>query len=199
MLKVGLTGGIGSGKSTIAAMFEALGIPVYYADDAAKEIMNEDEELKLEIISLFGSESYTEGKLNRKFIASLVFNDKSKLESLNALVHPATIRAADKWMQKQSSPYVIKEAALIFESGSQDQLDYVIGVFAPQTLRIHRVMKRDGVTKDEVLKRMSNQIDDEIKMRLCNFVIKNDDYEAVLPQVLDLHNKLIGETTGVLM
>ena len=192
MLKVGLTGGIGSGKSTVATIFEALGIPVYYADEAAKEIMNEDEDLKSEIISLFGPESYSEGKLNRKYIASLVFNNKPKLDALNAIVHPATIRAAEKWMQNQSAPYLIKEAALIFESGSQDQLDYVIGVHAPQTLRLLRVMKRDGVTKEEVLKRMDNQIDEEIKMRLCNFVIENDEQNAVLPQVLDLHKKLIG-------
>ena len=155
-----------------------------------KGIANED--LKSEITSLFGPDSYSEGKLNRKYIASLVFNNKPKLDALNAIVHPATIRAAEKWMQNQSAPYLIKEAALIFESGSQDQLDYVIGVHAPQTLRLLRVMKRDGVTKEEVLKRMDNQIDEEIKMRLCNFVIENDEQNAVLPQVLDLHKKLIG-------
>lgn len=191
MIKVGLTGGIGSGKSTIAKAFETLGIPVYYADEAAKNIMNEDDGLKKQIIHLFGPEAYSNGLLNKAFISSIVFNDPEKLEHLNALVHPATIHAANTWLQQQKTPYAIKEAALIFESGAQEHLDYVIGVYAPEALRLQRVMQRDKCTRDEVLARMRRQIDEEMKMKLCDFVIKNDEQELVMPQVLGLHERLV--------
>ena len=191
LLKIGLTGGIGSGKSLVARIFEALGIPVYYADTAAKDIMNNDEVLRAEIIEHFGAAAYAEGVLNRKYIASKVFENKEQLAILNSFVHPATIRDAERWMQRQKAPYTIKEAALIFESGSQEYLDYVIGVYAPKTLRILRTMQRDNITRDEVLKRMNNQINEEIKMRLCDFVIYNDEQKAILPQVLALHEQLL--------
>ena len=159
MLRVGLTGGIGSGKSTVAKIFEVLGIPVYYADAAAKRLMNEDDELKKNIIAHFGNESYKNDQLNRSYISSLVFNNKAKLELLNSLTHPATIRDANKWMQQQTSPYAIKEAALIFESGSAEHLDHIIGVYTPAPLRIRRIVQRDNTTREEVLQRMSRQID----------------------------------------
>lgn len=187
MLQIGLTGGIGSGKSTIAKVFETLGIPVYYADDASKKLMNEDKELKKQIIRHFGDASYTDNQLNRSYIASVVFADKTKLELLNNLVHPATIRDAKRWMKEQNAPYAIKEAALIFESGSAEGLDYIIGVFAPQALRIKRTMDRDNVTKEAVINRMQNQVDEAMKMRLCDFVIYNDEQQLVIPQVLKLH------------
>jgi dephospho-CoA kinase len=190
-LRIGLTGGIGSGKSTVAKVFEVLGIPVYYADEAAKRIMNEDEELKAQIVQHFGAAAYTNHQLNRKYIASLVFNNKERLEQLNNLVHPATIRDGERWMQQQTTPYAIKEAALIFESGVQAYLDYVIGVAAPAALRIHRTMKRDNIGRDEVLSRMNQQIQEVIKMRLCDFVITNDEQQAVIPQVIALHEKLL--------
>lgn len=191
MLKVGLTGGIGSGKSTVARIFELLDIPVYYADAAAKTIMNEDEKLKTAILTHFGKEAYTDGHLNRKYLSSAVFAHPEKLELLNSLVHPATIVAAERWMQQQRSPYVIKEAALIFESGSQEGLDIVIGVFAPAQLRVLRTMNRDNISREGVLKRMSNQIDDGLKMKLCDFVIYNDEQQLLLPQVLALHERLL--------
>lgn len=187
MLHIGLTGGIGSGKSTIAKVFETLGIPVYYADDASKKLMNEDKELKKQIIRHFGDASYTDNQLNRSYIASVVFADKTKLELLNSLVHPATIRDAKRWMNEQNAPYAIKEAALIFESGSAEGLDYIIGVFAPQALRIKRTMDRDNVTREAVINRMQNQVDEAMKMRLCDFVIYNDEQQLVIPQVLKLH------------
>ena len=146
MLKVGLTGGIGSGKSMVARIFEILGAPVYYADDAARRLQNEDPELKRRITGIFGDEAYTDGTLDRKYISGIVFRDKEKLDQLNALVHPATIQDAARWMKQQNAPYSIKEAALIFESGAQSELDYVIGVSAPEHLRIKRTMERDAIS-----------------------------------------------------
>ena len=191
MLKIGITGGIGSGKSTVARVFEHLGIPVYNADTAAKRLMEEDPDLRAAILQTFGAETFLHGRLNRPYLASLVFNNREKLNALNALVHPATIRDGINWMERQTAPYALKEAALIFESGSQNELDYVIGVSAPQALRIHRVMKRDGVSREEVLRRMANQIDESLKMKLCDFVIVNDDRRLVIPQVLSLHQQLL--------
>ena len=195
-LKIGITGGIGSGKTTVARIFEVLGIPVYYADDAAKRIMNEDSFLREEIIKNFGERSYTEGKLNREYLASIVFNDKKKLSVLNSLVHPATIRNSAQWMKCQNTPYAIREVALIFESGVQDQLDYVIGVSAPTELRIERAMQRDKLSRQQVLDRMDRQINETIKMRLCDFVIVNDTKKPVIAQVLKLHEKLLDIAKG---
>lgn len=191
MLKIGLTGGMGSGKTTVSKIFSVLGIPVFYADEAAKAIMNENAALKEGIINLFGKEAYTNNILNRKYISGIVFKDKFKLEQLNALVHPITIAAADEWANAQSSAYIIKEAALMFESPAAANLDYVIGVYAPQHLRLQRVMNRDNVSREAVLARMNNQLDETIKMKLCDFVIVNDEQTAVLPQVLDLHKKFL--------
>ncbi|MDB5250378.1 MAG: dephospho-CoA kinase, partial [Segetibacter sp.] len=171
MLKIGLTGGIGSGKSVVAAIFKVLGIPVFDADREAKVIMEKDEQLALSIQKIFGKESYTGQKLNRPFLANLVFNDPFKLEQLNSLVHPVTIEAADSWMDLQTTPYVIKEAALMFEAGSASSLDYIIGVHAPHAIRLKRVMERDHVTREQVLERMNRQISEVIKMKLCDFVV----------------------------
>ena len=191
MLKIGITGGIGSGKTTVAKVFEVLGIPVYYADDEAKRLMNTDEKLKEKIQLQFGNNVYKDGKLDRKHLSEIVFNNPEKLQLLNALVHPATLKDAEKWMQAQSTTYSLKEAALIFESGAHEHLDYVIGVTAPAPLRILRTMQRDGITREEVLARMDKQMDETIKMKLCDFVIKNDEQEMLLPQVLDLHKKFM--------
>lgn len=193
MLKVGITGGIGSGKSTVAKIFEVLGIPVYYADIAAKQLMHEDEALKQLLREHFGEAIYKDGKLDRSLLSSLVFNNKEKLELLNSLIHPATINAGLRWMEAQTTPYAIKEAALIFESGSQEHLDFVIGVYAPVALRIQRVMERDKITREEVQRRMQYQINEEMKMKLCNAVIVNDEQEMVIPQVLELHKKLLAQ------
>lgn len=190
-LRIGITGGIGSGKSTASQIFKVLGIPVFDADMAAKNIMNEDESLKQKIKQTFGEASYENGLLNRKYIAGIVFNDALKLETLNALVHPATIAMAEKWAQQQTTPYTVKEAALFFESGSAAGIDYIIGVYAPQHIRIRRVMQRDHITHEEVLARMSKQIDEEMKMKLCDFVVVNDEQQLLLPQVIALHEKFL--------
>lgn len=191
ILKIGLTGGLGSGKSTIAKIFEVLGIPVYYADAEAKRIMNSDPVLKADIIKHFGENSYENNQLNRAYLSSIVFNNKDKLTLLNSLVHPVTIRDSKEWINRQTTPYAIKEAALVFESGSQEYLDYVIGVSAPAHLRVHRAMQRDKLTRGEVHQRMSKQIEEVIKMHLCDFVIYNDEIKPVIPQVLELHKKLL--------
>ncbi|HWB94859.1 MAG TPA: dephospho-CoA kinase [Puia sp.] len=192
MLRVGLTGGIGSGKSTVAAIFQTLGIPVAYADLEARRLMNEDADLRASIIRHFGDGAYSGVTLNRKYLAERVFGDPARLELLNSLVHPVTIREGERWIQSLDGryPYAIREAALLFESRAAGHLDFIIGVYAPAALRIHRTMQRDRITREEVLARMRYQIDEDIKMRLCDAVIRNDDQHAVIPQVLALHEQL---------
>ncbi len=190
-LKVGITGGIGSGKSTVSKIFEILGIPIFNADDAAKRLMNTDAALKEKLVNEFGATIYTNGNLNRQVLAAVVFNDAGKLATLNAIVHPATIADAETWMKQQLTPYVIKEAALIFESGGDKNLDIVIGVFCPEVLRIQRVIARDSITKEAVINRMDKQMKEDKKMSLCNYIITNDDLILVIPQVLKIHNILL--------
>ncbi len=187
MLKIGLTGGIGSGKTTVAQIFEVLGIPVYYADKEAKRLMTSNHQLKLELIKSFGAEIYENGKLKSALLASIVFTDSQKLNLLNSLVHPATLLDAKEWMEKQTTPYSIKEAALIFEAGASEKLDFIIGVSAPEHIRIKRVMERDGISKEDVEKRLSNQLDENEKIKRCHFVVVNDEKELLTPQILKLH------------
>jgi dephospho-CoA kinase len=191
MYRVGLTGGIGSGKSTVARILETLGIPVYYADDAAKQIMNTDLGLRKEIQAHFGDAAYADGQLDRKYLAGIVFNDPEKLSLLNSLIHPVTIRHSEQWFCRQSAPYAVREAALLFESGASENLDFIIGVYAPKQLRLQRVIKRDGLTTEEIQKRMSRQINEEMKMKLCDAVIRNDEQQLVIPQVMEIHRLLL--------
>jgi len=191
VLRVGLTGGIGSGKSTIAQIFEVLGIPVYYADISAKKLMNENADLRSSITNIFGEQAYTNNILDRKYLSSIVFSDPAKLQQLNALVHPATKKDGEAWMLQQTTPYAIHEAALIFEAKVSDRLDLVIGVSSPIELRIKRAMERDKVSREEVLKRMDQQLDEEVKMSKCDFLLLNDEQQLLIPQVLELHKKLI--------
>jgi dephospho-CoA kinase len=194
MLRVGITGGIGSGKTTVARLFQLLGIPVYFADDEAKNLMNHDAALKQAIIAVFGEEAYNASGLNRALISSLAFSEPDKLNALNAIVHPAVIAHGEKWMLRQSAPYVLKEAALLFESGSNKQLDFVIGVTCSTELRIDRVVGRDGSSREAVLARMQKQMDEEEKMKLCDFIITNDEKTAIIPQVLRLHGQLLNQS-----
>lgn len=195
MVKVGLTGGIGSGKSTVAEIFKVLGIPVFDADARAKELMAHDPEIREGLIGLFGERVFNNGKLDRAYIASIVFNNQYELDRLNALVHPVTIRAAEVWANQQQAPYVVKEAALFFEAGSAEGMDVIVGVYAPDPIRIRRVMSRDQVTIDEVKARMKKQISEVIKMRLCDHVVLNDGLTLVIPQVLALHQQLLAKAS----
>ncbi|MEO8824180.1 MAG: dephospho-CoA kinase [Ginsengibacter sp.] len=191
MLRIGLTGGIGSGKSTVAHIFSVLGIPVYDADSSAKRLMSDDQNLKKKIIKHFGKDSYDEDRLNAKHLSEQVFRVPKKTELLNSIVHPATIKDAEEWVKKQNAPYIIKEAALIFESGSNKLLDKIIGVSSPLSLRIERTMKRNNITSSQVMDRINLQMNEEEKLRLCDYVIYNDEQQMLIPQVLQLHEKLL--------
>lgn len=194
MLKVGITGNIGSGKTTVSKLFKLIGIPVFYADEAAKTLMTTDAELIAGVKQAFGEESYLpDGTLNRKYIANIVFNDEKQLAKLNALVHPAVFRAFDNWAAAMPNdvPYVIKEAAILFESSSYKHCDKNIVVTAPLDMRIQRVTKRDQITREEVLYREARQFTEEKKIQLADYVIKNDESELLIPQVLELHETFL--------
>jgi len=193
MLKIGITGGIGSGKTTVSKVFEVLSVPVFYADDHAKRVMVEDDILVTAIKKEFGSEAYfAEGSLNRKYIANVVFNDSAKLEKLNAIVHPATFRAFDTWLaQVGDVPYILKEAALLFEASSYKLCDKAIMVYAPLEVRVNRVVQRDDISREEVLSRNAKQMSDEEKIKLADYTIINNDTELVIPQVLALHQQFL--------
>lgn len=193
MLKVGITGNIGSGKTTVSKVFEILGVPVFYADDAAKKVMVEDPILIDALKKEFGSESYfDDGSLNRKHIAGIVFNNEAELAKLNAIVHPAVFRAFDNWLAGiKNAPYVMKEAALLFESSSYKMCDKTIMITAPLELRINRVTQRDELTRAEIESRNARQFSEEKKVRLADFTIRNDDTKLIIPQVLELHKQLL--------
>ena len=190
MLNIGITGGIGSGKTTICRIFESLFVPVFNADDVAKKIMLTDTNLVEAIKVQFGREAYfASGELNRKFLSGIVFNDSRALQKLNELVHPAVIQAFDDWAVIQNNPYCLHEAAILFESGAYKSCDYSILVYAPEELRINRVKRRDGHSETEIRARMDKQMPEEEKEKLADFVIINDESTAVIPQVLKIHNR----------
>ncbi len=191
MFKVGITGGIGSGKSMVCQVFQALGIPVFDADKAAKFLMTNDASLVASIKELLGNDAYKNEQLNRSFIASKVFSNPSLLQALNKLVHPAVFEHSKQWLEAQTAQYVIKEAALFFESNSFKEMDFIIGVFAPENLRIQRAMQRDGLSEAAILERMNNQMDEKEKMKRCDQVIVNENETSVLSQVLSVHKELI--------
>lgn len=191
MKVIGLTGGIGSGKSTVARMFQELGVPVYIADDEAKKLMNEDKEVRTKIIKLFGDKAYNSSGLNRKFIASKVFDDKELLEKLNSVVHPAVAKHFEKWKVQQKAPYVIYEAAILFEKGGYKKCDYNILVTAPVNLRIERILLRDKVTVEEIQARMNNQWPDEKKEKMADVVLRNIDLSETKKDVLQIHKTFL--------
>jgi len=190
MMVVGLTGGIGSGKSTIAKAFAALGIAVFNSDEQAKALIANNAQVKEKIITAFGEEAYQNGEYNRAYIAQIVFNNSEKLAILNGIVHPALAKYFNQWAKKQTSPYVLKEAAILFESGSYKDCDYIITVTAPEEVRIARVMARDHCTEAQVRARMSQQWSDAQRIALSNAVIENVDLESAKEQVKRIHFQL---------
>ncbi|MCA6363544.1 MAG: dephospho-CoA kinase [Bacteroidetes bacterium] len=192
MLKIGITGGIGSGKTTVANLFARLGVPVFFADSETRMLQNTDATLRAELIAAFGAQTYQpDGSLNRTYLAQLVFADKAALQKINSIVHPAVARHFTVWCQAhQTHAYILKEAAILFESGSNNGLDGVIAVTAPETLRIERVMQRDNITEQDVRKRMANQWPEAEKLKRANWIIYNDG-RALEPQVEEIHHTLM--------
>ncbi|BAO77729.1 dephospho-CoA kinase [Winogradskyella sp. PG-2] len=191
MIIVGLTGGIGSGKTTISKHLESFGIPVYIADKEAKALMNRSKVIKRKLIKLFGKSAYKDEALNRPYLASKIFDDKALLEKMNAIVHPKVASHFKRWLKKQKAPYVIKEAAVIFENHLENQYNYIITVVADENLRIERVMKRDDTSKEKVESIISNQLSDEEKIKKSNFVIVNNDLDIAKRQVEKIHHQLL--------
>jgi len=194
-LKIGITGGIGAGKTTVCRIFEQLEIPVYYADIRAKDLMREEETLKKKIRQAFGWDAYEkDGELNRPYLAKIVFNDPRQLNILNQIVHPAVFDDYYKWVierEKEGHAYSVKEAALLLESGSYKQLDKIIVVTSPIDLRIERIMKRDHIRREEVLKRIENQLSDKERMEKADYVLKNGTNRSIIKQVMNLHKEFL--------
>ena len=195
MLKVGITGGIGSGKSIICQLFNRLEVPYYSADKEAKDLINHHLPIKKEIEKVFGNEIYnSQGNLDRKKVSELIFKDKVLLEKLNSIVHPQVQQHFKDWLSlNENQKYILKEAAILFESGTYKDLDFIITVIAPVELRINRVIKRDGLTIEQVKSVMKNQTSDEEKIKLSKYIIVNDDQELVIPQVLKIHNEILSK------
>lgn len=190
MYIVGITGGIGSGKTTVAKLFEAYEIPVYYADIEAKKLMNTNANIKTKLLKKFGNEVYLNNELNRAYLAQIVFNDKRKLATLNAIVHPEVRKHFKDWASKQQAPFVLKENAILYESGDATNCDSVIVVSAPKEVKIKRVMLRDNCTKEEVLARMNNQWTDEKKSQLADYTIINTELTKTIDQVEKTYQKI---------
>jgi len=191
MVVVGLTGGIGSGKTTVLRYFESLGVPVYIADIEAKALMNRSKVIKRKLTHLFGEQAYKDSKLNRPYLASKIFNDKSLLVKMNAIVHPKVASHFKRWIKKQDAPYVIKEAAIIFENKLESQYTYIITVVANEDLRIKRVIKRDNTSVEKIKSIISNQLPDEEKINKSDFVITNNDLDSTKAQAISIHKEIL--------
>ena len=191
MIIVGLTGGIGSGKTTVAKEFKALGVPVYIADDEAKNLMRKSKIIKRKLIQLFGEKAYVNDALNRPFIADKIFSDTALLEKMNAIIHPRVARHFNKWVLKQTVPYVIKEVAILFENKGDQFCDYIITVTAPKKLRIERLLNRDQTTKKKIDAIIKNQWSDEDKIKRSHFVVNNVDIDNTKYQILSIHKKIL--------
>lgn len=188
---VGITGGIGAGKSTVSMIFKSFGVPIYEADFHSKDLLDSDPNLQFALVNLLGEKVVENKKINRAVMANLIFNDKDLLEKANALIHPIVGEHFKNWVAKQDSPYIIKEAAILYESGSYKDCDKVIMVSAPKEMRIKRVMARSAISRDEVLSRMNKQWPDQKKIELADFCIQNDEQISVIKQSLEIHKKLL--------
>ncbi|OFX26617.1 MAG: dephospho-CoA kinase [Bacteroidetes bacterium GWA2_31_9b] len=194
MHKVGVTGGIGSGKTLVCEVFKRLGISVYNADNEAKNILNSNAEVRKSIENYFGQDIYKNNSLNKKKLAEIIFNNNEAIQKINSIVHPVVRQNFIAWCKShENKPYVIEEAAIIFESGVYKEFDYTINVFAPEQIRIQRVMERDKATIEDVKKRMQNQMNDDERMKLANFTIINDGTKMIIPQILEIHSKLVNQ------
>jgi dephospho-CoA kinase len=191
MVVVGITGGIGSGKTTIANYLNSLGIPLYVADEEAKALMNRSKVIKRKLTQLFGDNAYAEGKLNRPYLSKKIFSDKLLLNKMNAIVHPKVASHFKRWLKKQDAPYVLKEAAIIFENDLQHNYDYIITVIADEELRIERILKRDNTTREKIDAIIKNQWTDAQKKELSDFIIINNNLVSAKMQALQIHNKLL--------
>lgn len=191
-LKVGVTGGIGSGKSLVCSIFKVLQVPVFEADLEAKILMNSNNKIREDLVALLGENIYSgQGYLDTKRIAEIIFNDKEIIQKVNQIIHPAVRNSFIKWWQQQNTDYIIQEAAILFESGAYQLMDFNILITAPEELRIERVIKRDCTSRQQVIARMANQWNDEKKIKLANFIIYNDESNFLITQVLEIHKKLL--------
>lgn len=190
-LKVGVTGGIGSGKTTVCRVFTVIGIPVFSADDEARVLMDSEEDIRKQVNQLAGSDMYTDGTLNRVEMARLIFNNREILQRMNKIIHPVITSRFLKWEEKQDAPYVIFEAAILFETGTSKLLDKVITVTAPVDERIERVVNRNRLTREQVIERINNQSDDKMKISLSDYVISNRENDMIIPAILTIHEELL--------
>lgn len=191
MKVVGLTGGIGSGKTTVAGFFSEMGVPVYIADIEARKLTNRSKYIRKKLIALLGEEAYADDRINRKFVAGKIFNDSELLESVNKIIHPRVAMHFKRWLSKQKGPYCIKEAAILFENGGYKQCDYTILVTAPRETRVERLLERDETTRPDIEDRMANQWEDEKKLKLANFHIENIELNETKRQVNSLHHLIL--------
>ena len=189
-ITVGITGGIGSGKSTVCEIFKILGVPVFEADKVARNLMNENSVIRQNLVEWFGNEIYSENQLNRKLLAEHIFNDNNLLTKVNSLVHPIVREEFEKWKNKQETVYSVYEAAILFESGFYKLMDFTILITAPEQIRINRVMKRDNLSQDQVVARINNQWTDDKKRKLATTVIINDNKNLIIPQIIEIDKKL---------
>lgn len=190
MYKVGITGGIGSGKSTVCDMLSGYGVAVYVADDRAKELMTDSEQLRSALVAAFGEATYDGGKLNRAYLAESVFSNTEALARLNAIVHPAVMADFDRWADEQEGDYVVLESAILFEAGLDDRVDTTVAVMAPKDIRLQRAMQRDGATREQIERRMDNQLSDDRRCTLSKYAIVNILLEDLQDDVEQLHRRL---------
>lgn len=194
MLTIGITGGMGSGKSTVCKIFSTFGIPVYDADSRAKALYTENQEVKTQVINLLGEAVYTGNNLNKTKVAEMVFGNTTLLRSLNGIIHPAVAEDFSAWkeeQQKNSSSYIIKEAAIMIEAGSYKECDRLILVTSPQELRIKRIMKRDGSSRQQIEERLNKQWSDEMKKQFADYIIENNEHASLIHQVMNIHEELL--------
>jgi dephospho-CoA kinase len=191
LIKLGVTGGIGSGKTSVCRVFDILGVPVFSADREASELVENDQRIISRINSISGKDLYTNGRLDRMELATIIFNDKTLLEKINSLVHPVVFDHFRKWVLEQTVPYVIMEAAILFESGASKYVDKVATVQAPIEQRVERIIQRNKLSREQVMERMRNQIDDEARMKLSDYIIYNSENDMIIPAILNIHNDIL--------